>query len=64
MDEPAQNPEDVRVEHAYTDATASENASRLAFVGLAGVRSLLTVPMLKEGTLIGAMVIYTFIARL
>ncbi len=49
---------DARAEAAYTDAYASENTSRLAFAHLAGVRSLLAIPMLKEGALVGAIVIY------
>src|SRR5215211_773964 len=44
---------DVLAEAAYTDASVSENTSRLAFAGLTGVRSLVAVPMVKEGVLLG-----------
>jgi GAF domain-containing protein len=49
---------DVLAEAAYTDTSVSENTSRLAFAGLTGVRSLVAVPMVKEGLLLGAIVIY------
>ena len=49
---------DVQAEPVYTDASTSENTSRLRFAYLTGVRSMLTTPMLKEGALVGAIVIY------
>ena len=49
---------DVLAEAAYTDASVNDNTSRLAFTGLTGVRSLVAVPMLKDGVLLGAIVIY------
>jgi GAF domain-containing protein len=49
---------DVLAEAAYTDASVNENTSRLVFTGLTGVRSLVAVPMVKDGVLLGAIVIY------
>ena len=48
---------DVRQEAAYNDSRAN-NASRVAFTHLTGVRSLLAIPMVSDETLIGAIQIY------
>jgi two-component system NtrC family sensor kinase len=45
---------DLSTERAYIE----RNRLMVALVELAGARTLLTVPMLKEGELIGAIVIY------
>jgi GAF domain-containing protein len=45
---------DVRAEPAYRDG----DPTRVAAAELGGVRTLLDVPMLKEGDLIGAIAIY------
>ena len=44
---------DVRAEHAYKNDPA-----RASFLDLAGARTIITVPMLKEGELVGAIAIY------
>ena len=46
---------DVLKERAYTDTSAQ---SRTSFVSTSGVRSLLAVPMLAGGSLIGVIIIY------
>jgi GAF domain-containing protein len=45
---------DIQADHAYSD----REPFRVATVELAGARSLLTVPMLKDGELIGAIAIF------
>jgi GAF domain-containing protein len=45
---------DIQADHAYSD----REPFRVATAELAGARSLLTVPMLKEGELIGAIAIF------
>jgi GAF domain-containing protein len=48
---------DVRQEAAYNDSRTN-NASRVAFTHLTGVRSLLAIPMVSDEILIGAIQIY------
>jgi GAF domain-containing protein len=49
---------DVRAEPAYHDDSDSANATRVSFAHLTGVRSLLGIPILREGVLVGAIIIY------
>ena len=48
---------DVRQEPVYNE-THTDNATRVAFTHLTGVRSLLAIPMVNDEILIGAIMIY------
>ena len=48
---------DIRQEDAYSDEH-TDNASRMAFTHLTGVRTLLAIPMVDNEVLIGAIMIY------
>src|SRR5262249_18832959 len=48
----------VHVEDALADRAYREDAGRKAAVKLGGIRTLLAVPMLKEGVLVGAITIF------
>jgi GAF domain-containing protein len=48
---------DVRQEPVYNE-THTDNATRVAFTHLTGVRSLLAIPMVNGEILIGAIMIY------
>ncbi len=48
---------DIRQEEAYSDKH-TDNASRIAFTHLSGVRTLLAIPMVDNEVLMGAIMIY------
>ena len=49
---------DLLTEPAYTNIDTSENATRVSYANLTGGCSILAVPMIKGGAIVGAIFIY------